>query len=63
MENDYSLFDLINSWEQDLEKQESFVFTETKPSNRTLNNILSVLYNPSKIYSTSLKANIDLFLN
>lgn len=63
MEDNYSLFDLIDYWEEDLEREEKIISSELKPSNRALINIFSALYNTYEVFTSSLNKNIDIYLS
>lgn len=63
MEDNYSLFDLIDYWEEDLEREEKIISSELKPSNRALSNIFSAPYNPYEVFTSSLNKNIDIYLS
>lgn len=65
MDKDYTIFDLLDLWEQDLQEQESFdcpPSCQQAPSQNIILNILSYA-SSSSVYSPTLKKNIQLQWN
>lgn len=63
MNKNYTVFDLLNLWEEDLLKNEIKEEVELDlPSNRVLSNILSYA-NSFTVYSNTLNTNLELCLN
>jgi|GEM_PF-1841397 hypothetical protein len=65
MDKDYTIFDLLDLWEQDLQKQEPCDYQpscQQAPSQKIILNILSYA-SSSSVYSPTLKKNIQLQWN